>query len=82
MNRAQITLICPKCDSQETTNRLRADPPRAVNISMICPDCDDGDFYAPTYYDSGGNEIPFDEDPDRMREDRDERQRLAREDGE
>jgi len=67
MHRDQITLICPKCDSQETTNRLRADPPRAVNISMICPDCDDGDFYAPTYYDSTGNEVAFDDMTDAAR---------------
>ena len=68
MSREQINLLCPKCDSYETINRLRGDPLRAVSISMICPDCDDGDFYAPTYYDSAGNEVSFDDVRDYLKE--------------
>lgn len=61
MSRALIKLLCPKCDSHETTNRLDADPPRTVSLSMICPDCDDGDFWQPMYFDSHGNEVAFDD---------------------
>jgi hypothetical protein len=56
----QITFRCPKCRTQREGKRLdEFDPEDADIIEIICPQCDDGDFHAPVYFNTQGNEMPW-----------------------
>lgn len=55
-----LTLRCPKCRKEISTERQDYDYPEAVRMEIICPKCDDGDFHEPFYFDANGKHITRD----------------------
>jgi len=87
--RTDVTIECPRCRVYKTVDRTPELPARVRLITIICPDCDDGDFHSETWFSAPGVVVSQEEgnfltvmpelDPDRLRDDRDERRRLAKE---
>ena len=71
----QVTLECPQCRSYKTVPRPKDIPFTVRVIELLCPECvDETELHIERWFSSPGIEVPHDlRDPDRLREDRDER---------